>query len=497
MENELTILDDKYILKEIISQTKNSKIYIGNLVSEPLNQIIIKLFKDKNISEDSFLTNVKMIRLINNPNITKLLKGGKGVMKSPKQNSKNLFYLIEEYNEKGQLFDYISLYKKGLGEKISKFLFIQIISGLEYYTSQGLFFNIIKFDNILLDKDYKIKITDVLLENIKNKINFELDNSDLAIILFSLVTGRNPKINIKGITKKKLDKFWNSVKLIKIEENLTKEFMNLFNKIILNDFKNPDLLLDNDINEVNYYEIILNDPWFEGIKIEDVLSNNNNCYDFVKKEFELRYQSIKQINNSEIYLPLDDSFYSDVERIDNQVLLGNTNSSFRVINTINSSRKTLKKHNSNKEGKIFLGIDNKKKKVSYNNKVPYNSYNKSISMNIMKNQIPFNEYFNIGAQCITFKKFKNNFIKIIHLFNISSPIKFMTKIVKICEMLCKVETKEKKFQIYCTKDLNEDKLIVKISLMKDNLNYDLIIQKIMGDYFNYISFYEELINIIN
>ena len=89
MENDLTILDDKYILKEIISQTKNSKIYIGNLVSDPLNQIIIKLFKDKNISEDSFLTNVKMIRLLNNPNITKLLKGGKGVMKSPKQNSKN------------------------------------------------------------------------------------------------------------------------------------------------------------------------------------------------------------------------------------------------------------------------------------------------------------------------------------------------------------------------------------------------------------------------
>ena len=45
MENELTILDDKYILKEIISQTKNSKIYIGNLVSEPLNQIIINWVK--------------------------------------------------------------------------------------------------------------------------------------------------------------------------------------------------------------------------------------------------------------------------------------------------------------------------------------------------------------------------------------------------------------------------------------------------------------------
>ena len=325
MENELTILDDKYILKEIISQTKNSKIYIGNLVSEPLNQIIIKLFKDKNISEDSFLTNVKMIRLINNPNITKLLKGGKGVMKSPKQNSKNLFYLIEEYNEKGQLFDYISLYKKGLGEKISKFLFIQIISGLEYYTSQGLFFNIIKFDNILLDKDYKIKITDVILENIKLKRNLDLDNSDLATLLFSLVTGRDPKIKGRGITKKKLEKFWISVKLIVKEENLSKEFINLFNKILLNDFNYQNLFLDDNLIKDNYYKRIINDPWFEGIKIGDVLSNNNNCYDFVKKEFQLRYESIKQVNNYEIHLPINDSFSLDDEGINN-LYLGNVRS---------------------------------------------------------------------------------------------------------------------------------------------------------------------------
>ncbi len=500
MENNLKILDNKYILEEIISQTKNSKIYFGYLLTEPSNKIIIKLFKDKNISEDSFKINLKKIQKLNNSNITKILNGGKGIIESLNKNKKkNIFYFIGEYYVKGQLFDYIFFYKKGFGEKITKFLFIQILSAFQYYTLHGLFFDKIKFDNILLDKDYKIKITDVLLENIKNKINFELLNLDLAIILFSLVTGRNPKSNIRGITKKKIDEFWKSVKLNIIKENVSKEFMDLFNKILLNDFKNPDLILDNDINEENYYEIILNDPWFEGIKIEDILSNNNNCYDFVKKEFELRDQSIKQqINNSEIYLPLDDSFYSDVERIDNQLLLG-TYSSLHGSNPINSSNKISQKRNSNKEVKLFLGINNKSKdklKVS-NNKVPYNSYNKSISMNIMKNPIPFNEYFDVGAQCISFKKFKNNFIKIIHLFNISSPIKFMTKIVKICEMLSKVETNEKKFQIYCTKDSNDDKLIVKISLMKNQLNYDLIIQKIMGDYFNYISFYEELMKIIN
>ena len=109
------------------------------------------------------------------------------------------------------------------------------------------------------------------------------------------------------------------------EENLSKEFINLFNKILLNDFNYQNLFLDDNLIEDNYYKRIINDPWFEGIKIGDVLSNNNNCYDFVKKEFQLRYESIKQVNNYEIHLPINDSFSLDDEGINN-LYLGNVRS---------------------------------------------------------------------------------------------------------------------------------------------------------------------------
>ena len=43
MENNLKKLDDKYIIEEEISQTKNSKIYFGYSINNPSEKIIIKI----------------------------------------------------------------------------------------------------------------------------------------------------------------------------------------------------------------------------------------------------------------------------------------------------------------------------------------------------------------------------------------------------------------------------------------------------------------------
>ena len=444
MDNSLKKLDNKYILEGIISQTKNSKIYYGYLLTDPSNKIVIKLFKDKMIEKESFNILLEKINNLNNSNITKIINGGNGKIESLDSKLKNSFYLIEEFHNKGELFEYISSYKKGFNEKISKLLFLQILSGLNYYISQGLIFEKIKFDNILLDKEYKIKLTDVFLENIKNNLSLEFNNYDLAKILFSLVIGRDPKIKMKGITKKKLDLFWESINVLIKEKNLSKEFINLFNKLILNEFNNGNSIINDDINESNLYERIMNDPWFEGIKIEMILSNEKKCYNIVIDEFEKRYNQIK--NNNEITLDLSNNF--DDSQIENN--------------------------------NIFMGVLCK---------INENETNKN---NI---QIPFNQYFNYNVQCIKFKNFKNNCsIKIIHLHNIPSPILFMTKIVKICKMISLVEKNEKKLKIYCTTNEEDNKLISKISIMENKNLYDLIIQKITGNIFNFITFYEDILD---
>ena len=51
MERDLKILDNKYIIKGIISQTKNSKIYFGYSINSPSEKLIIKAFKSQNFSK--------------------------------------------------------------------------------------------------------------------------------------------------------------------------------------------------------------------------------------------------------------------------------------------------------------------------------------------------------------------------------------------------------------------------------------------------------------
>ena len=79
-------------------------------------------------------------------------------------------------------------------------------------------------------------------------------------------------------------------------------------------------------------------------------------------------------------------------------------------------------------------------------------------------------------------------------------IEYMERIVKICKTFSRIELKNSlKFKIYCYLNENEEEiLIVKISLRKNKYsnNYDLIIQKITGDIFEYMNFSKKLIEMI-
>lgn len=159
MENNLKKLDDKYIIEEEISQTKNSKIYFGYSINNPSEKIIIKIFKATNFVKSNFENLLFEMKKLNNKNITLIINGGNGMIKSLNTIiKKNVYYIINEYQSKGDLFPYLINCDKGFGEEISKMLFCQILSGLNYYIENGVFIEKIKFDNILLDKDYKIKL---------------------------------------------------------------------------------------------------------------------------------------------------------------------------------------------------------------------------------------------------------------------------------------------------------------------------------------------------
>ena len=108
-------------------------------------------------------------------------------------------------------------------------------------------------------------------------------------------------------------------------------------------------------------------------------------------------------------------------------------------------------------------------------------------------------YFSNEAKCLKYKKFLNNSIKIIHV-NLGklNCYEYMERIVKICKQYSRIElTNSLKLKIYCYLNENEEEiLIVKISLIENANNYDLIIQKITGNNFEYMNFSKKIIAMI-
>ena len=184
-------------------------------------------------------------------------------------------YIIME-KAKGEFFDYILNYKKGFTEQQSKVLFYQIIKALNSFEERGLVCSPIKANNILLDANYRIKISDFVYENITpcKKSN---NHTELASLLFSMVTGRNPLLKGRLFTKKKMSSFWLSAKE-QSKMNFTEEFIDLINKLFLNE------AIDKSKGK-NLYENIMNHPWLKGVNDEMIISGAGTT-EFYKKIIE-------------------------------------------------------------------------------------------------------------------------------------------------------------------------------------------------------------------
>lgn len=80
--------------------------------------------------------------------------------------TKHAIYMIMEYAEGGELFDYI-VSKGRLSEREAAFFYYQLIEGIEFLHKHKIAHRDIKPENLLLDKDCKtIKIVDFGLSNI-------------------------------------------------------------------------------------------------------------------------------------------------------------------------------------------------------------------------------------------------------------------------------------------------------------------------------------------
>jgi serine/threonine protein kinase len=161
---EYAILDDKYALIKKIGSGATCKVKLAK--EKGSNEIVaVKVLtpsqsKQLNSNSKHFLAEVEMLKKVNHENIINLKDGNKGVIKKPDGRTKIVDYIVLEYAGNGELFDYLYFPRKGLGEKMARYIFKQLINGLEACHLNGVAHRDLKTENLMMNNDWILKIAD-------------------------------------------------------------------------------------------------------------------------------------------------------------------------------------------------------------------------------------------------------------------------------------------------------------------------------------------------
>ena len=302
------------------------------------------------------------------------------------QNEKN-HYIIMEYCENGELFDYIT--KKGkLNEKTSSKFFYQLINGISYIHSQNFSHRDLKPENLLLTKNNTLKIIDFGLSHpfslqtdlLKSKCGspsytapeilrgelydgFKSDIWSCGVILYAMLCGYLPFI---GENKKSLFKNIINCKF-DIPIYISKDARKLIKGILVSD---PDKRFT--IDDIKNNEFYLNGQKFceknnfseENDKMSFKtarINNNKKCVSLFKKN------NISNLDKKSIDF-FRRKFLEDFNNAKDNRLLN-----FKLCNVNKKNHEIIRKHNNEffnsitELKKIYVKEDtskNKKEKIT-------------------------------------------------------------------------------------------------------------------------------------
>ena len=354
MKNDDFLSD--YEIKETIGKGTFSVVKLGiNKITK--EKVAIKILKKKKMQKSKDKSRlereISILKRLNHINVIKIYK-----ITEELEN----YYIVMEYCENGELFNYIVAHQR-LSEEETSYFFYQLINGLDYIHHKNIVHRDLKPENLLLSKDNILKIVDFGLSNYYyldgkllstpcgspcyaspemvcgNKYNgFRIDIWSCGIIIFAMICGYLPF------------------------EDPDNEI--LFKKIMKCEVDYPDYLSDDVLDIMN--KIIVVDP-NKRYNIEQI--KKHPFYLKGKKEFEKKHKDlidkvefIYNNNNNEI-----DDYNNEIE--DDVIFNNNINNNNNVINIQKSKSSNLLKkeindlNNNNNENKNDIYLNKIKKRL--------------------------------------------------------------------------------------------------------------------------------------
>ena len=184
-----------YLYGRLIGQGAFGKVNIGlNVLTGRV--VAIKSFNKKNLDKNKkdlerILYETNLMKKLNHPNITKILETF--------ENEKYILISMEYING-GNLFSFVKKRRK-LSEKTAKFLFRQIILGIQHIHSKNIVHRDIKLENILIDFKNNIKICDFgigVILNSPDDLLYDQWGTPLYMSPEILLSNKNNKKGYKG-----------------------------------------------------------------------------------------------------------------------------------------------------------------------------------------------------------------------------------------------------------------------------------------------------------
>lgn len=150
----MIIIDNKYILEEIIYSGPQSKVYIGRHIKNNKSKLAIKVLNNKMESlngdiEEIFKRDSKALSLLNNPNIIEYKDSG--------IDRDNLYIVMERFDNTN-LYTLIKKRQLSYLDKLN--VMLKILDGIQAAHDKRIIHRDIKPSNILVNSDLTVKVID-------------------------------------------------------------------------------------------------------------------------------------------------------------------------------------------------------------------------------------------------------------------------------------------------------------------------------------------------